>query len=464
MALNIAKPFVNVTDSNGMPYVGALLYVYLPGTTTLASIYSDEALTVPMTNPLSGVNASDAAGNFPRAYIAAGTYKLRAEQKPPSGSSTGTLIWEYDNIDSGLPASTGALPITRGGTGATTAAGARTNLDVPSNSELASLSDTISSIQTAIQNIVASPQGRLTLTSGVPVLASGVAAATTVYYTPYVGNITPLYDGAQFNPIAAAELSLTLNSNYVINSHYDVFMTLDDVTPILVTGPAWTTITAGSGARGTGAGTTEITRVNGLYVNANALTGRNGATTYSVAANRATYLGSILIDGTAGQVSCLTAFGQSRIWGVWNAYNRKAIVMQAGDATASWTYSFSSFRASNNAAANKLTTFCGLAEEAISVEFYQTAGGASNNSTSTAAIGIGLNSVTVASGRVGEGIMATGAVGVGISPLFDITARYFHQPQLGSNVINCLEAAPNSNTVTFLGSSTNMLMTAKYTG
>jgi hypothetical protein len=41
MALSGIKPFVHVSDSNGNPYVGAKLYVYLPGTTTLASIYSD---------------------------------------------------------------------------------------------------------------------------------------------------------------------------------------------------------------------------------------------------------------------------------------------------------------------------------------------------------------------------------------------------------------------------------------
>lgn len=40
------------------------------------------------------------------------------------------------------------------------------------------------------------PQGRLTLSSGVPVMTSDVSGATTVYYTPYVGNICPTYNGA----------------------------------------------------------------------------------------------------------------------------------------------------------------------------------------------------------------------------------------------------------------------------
>jgi hypothetical protein len=159
MALSIIKPFVHVEDANGNPYVGAKLYVYLPGTTTLASIYSDSGLSVALANPLSGAYGSDAAGNFPRAYIAAGSYKLRAE------TSAGVLIWEMDSIDTGLSAGSGALPIASGGTGGTTAAAARTNLDVPSNSELADLASDITDIQATLQNIVSAPQGRLTLTS-----------------------------------------------------------------------------------------------------------------------------------------------------------------------------------------------------------------------------------------------------------------------------------------------------------
>ena len=78
MTLAIAAQRIHIADSNGNPIVGAKLYVYTAGTTTLASIYSDEGLSVSMTNPLSGVNASDASGYFPRAYLAAGSYKLRA--------------------------------------------------------------------------------------------------------------------------------------------------------------------------------------------------------------------------------------------------------------------------------------------------------------------------------------------------------------------------------------------------
>ena len=105
MTLQIIKPYIHVEDANGNPYVGAKLYVYVPGTTTPAAIYADAALSIPLANPLSGATGSDAAGNFPRAYIAAGAYKLRAE------TAAGVLIWQEDNIDTGLSAGSGALPL-----------------------------------------------------------------------------------------------------------------------------------------------------------------------------------------------------------------------------------------------------------------------------------------------------------------------------------------------------------------
>ena len=40
-----------------------------------------------------------------------------------------------------------------------------------------------------------SPQGRLTLQTGTPVMTTTQSAKTTIFYTPYVGNKTPIYDG-----------------------------------------------------------------------------------------------------------------------------------------------------------------------------------------------------------------------------------------------------------------------------
>jgi len=465
MAVSGSAPFVKVLDSNGDPIVGAVLKVYSAGTTSYLAIYSDANLTVPLSNPLSGANASNASGDFPRFYLAQGTYKLRAE------TSTGTLIWEYDNIDTGLSAGVGALPISAGGTGATTAAAARANLDVPSNSELSDLASDIATLSSSVQNIVSFPQGRLTLTTGVPVLSTGVTAGTAVYYTQFVGNLVPVYDGAQFNARAfTSDLALTLNSNHVANAIYDVFVYWDGSALQIGTGVAWNTATAGAGARGAGAGTTELARINGLWVNKYDIAFRNGGTTGTITASQGTYVGSLCMDGTNGQISCLLAFGQSRKWGVWNAYNRKKIVLQAGDATASWTYATNTARPSNNSTANSLTTFCGLPEEQCQVKFFQSASAGSGSATSQVIanwkIGIGVNSTTVMSGRTPIGGGRVDGTGVDLVVQDDLTANYNAVPSIGINTYTSLEQTTllNNGSVTYQGASTGMLLEAIWEG
>lgn len=448
MAVSVKAPLNHVEDNNGEPIVAAKQYVYEAGTTTLRPVYTDPALSTPADNP----QISDAKGDFPRVFTAAGTYKIRQE------TSLGLLIAEWDDIDSGLSSGSSVLPISGGGTGSTTAAGARTNLDVPSNSELSDLATTISNLQSIVQNIVSAPQGRLTPTTGTPVIGSSVSAGTSVFYTAYTGNIVPIYDGAQFNARAfAADLSVTLNSNHVANAIYDVFMDWDGSQLRIGTGPAWNTASAGAGSRGAGAGTTEITRVGGLWVNRFSITARNGATTYAIDPSKGTYLGSIFMDGTNGQVSCHVDVGQSRKFGVWNAYNRATIVLQEADPGTSWAYGTNTVRPSNNSSSNSISTFTGLAEEEIELLFNQVCqpGGSGQGNN-----GIGWNSTTAyaASSKKGSVNSTSGLIG-------ELHAMYVSPPGLGMNVATALENAPTSVGITFFGAvANNMLMTARYRG
>lgn len=457
MAVMIQPPFIHVEDANGNPYVGAKLYVYSAGTTSLVSLYSDDDLLVSLANPLT----SDSAGNFARAFLAAGTYKLRAE------TSTGTLIWQYDDIDTCLSAGSGALPVNRGGTGSTTAAGARTNLDVPSNADVTALSSQITTFQSIVQSIVSAPQGRLTLTSGTPVISADVSAGTAVYYTPYVGNLVPLWDGTKHVMTSFSELTLAMNSNHTASNIYDVFIFLDSGTPTIGTGPAWNTATAGAGARGSGAGTTELERKGGLWVNKAAITARNGGTTYSVDANKATLVGSIYIDGTNGQVTCHISAGQSRKWAVSNAYHRKPIILMARDSTSSWTYASATVRQSNAASGNKVTPFSCLPEESVKIEFSQTINifDNANPETGDGNIGVGWNSTTAyaSGGKIGQHYFALAASG-SYDSRGDAVAFYHAVPFIGIGEANALEATPTaSGTITFYG-GTNMLLKAEWLG
>lgn len=178
---------------------------------------------------------------------------------------------------------------------------------------------------TSAAAIVPAPQGYLTPTSGTPIITSDVISNTSLVYTPYLGNLVPIYSGTSFVPTVFSELTLTLTSSQAASTLYDVFIFNNSGALTLVTGPAWSNSTAGSCSRGTGAGTTQISKLSGIWVNTVSMTGRNSSNTYTIPANQATYLGSIFIDGTAGQITLHRSYGQSRKWAIWNAYNRVPI-------------------------------------------------------------------------------------------------------------------------------------------
>lgn len=295
------------------------------------------------------------------------------------------------------------------------------------------------------------PQGYLTLVSGTPVITADQVSATTVYYTPDKGNLISIgYDVKTFS-----ELSLALASQHVANMIYDLFVFSDSGTLRLGTGPAWSDSGAGTGAR-----SSALARVNGILVNDAQITARNGANTYTVAANQGTYVGSIFMDGTNGQVTCHRSFGQSRKWGLWNAYNRKRLFLKAGDSTASWNYTTGSFRASNNSSANSLTVFSGLAEEVYECTFEQNVT-APTDTVTIGRIGIGVNSTSSASGKTGVyGIAIDGGDvdNYGAS----CSAKTTIAPSLGISVITALELG--SSGVSFQGSEDDMLLLAQWMG
>jgi len=321
------------------------------------------------------------------------------------------------------------------------------------------------------QRTLVRPQGYLTLvavatqpTSPLPV--SDQSGNTSVYYRPDQGNLIPIPNGTLYSVREFSELTLTLNANHVANGIYDVFGFDDAGTIRLGTGPVWSTVTAGSGARGTGAGTTELEALKGLLVNKVAATLRNGATTYSVSAKCAVYLGSILIDGSAGQCSCLVSFGQSRKWGVWNAYNRREILLKAGDSSAAWGYTTAAYRPANNNSANSITVFQGLQEEMM--EFMYRAYFVSligNAQTGAGSVGIGFNSTSAISGTVGQYLLTNNNAS---NIQINATIEGMHQvaPAIGAHVVTALENGLGSTSgtgPTWNGSGESLMrLTANY--
>lgn len=473
MAARLPSPFPHWVNSAGAPYAGGFLYFYLSGTDTPLDSYSDATLSTLNTNPvvlnsagrpsvaiflknqLYKVVLKDSAGNeiWTADPVSATDFASVIVTKVGSGSPTGvqegtagsanvlpTMYWDFLNLILYVCSTTGP---------AASAVWTALNASAPTPT-------------------VTPPQGYLTPTSATPIILATVSAATSVYYTPFVGNLVPIYNGSRMIPTEFSELTLALVSQHALSTLYDVFVFNNGGVPTLVTGPAWSSSTLGSCSRGSGAGTTQLTRLNGYWVNAVSMTGRNGSTTYTIGASLATYVGSLFIDGTAGQVTCHRGFGQSRKWGIWNAYNRQPIYLRAGDTTANWTYQTNTIRAANGSSNNSLTTFQGLAEEIYDFECVQkvAAGPVSSDATVSGNNGIGFNSTTAMSGQRGRvGLTASSSEDTGVVVEGTAVARLSQAPSLGIDRVTALETAENTNgTMTWYGGEDDMVLSAKWRG
>ena len=289
------------------------------------------------------------------------------------------------------------------------------------------------------ENPIKTPNGRLTLTTGVPVLASTVTGAGTIYYTPYVGMQTPIYDGTRFVNTGHGEISQALSDTTkspaaaTTDSNYDLFVWNDSGTVRCTRGPAWTSATA----RGTGAGTSELSRLFGTWTNAQAIT--NGP-----AANRGTYVGTIRTNGSSTvdfTMAALAAGGTAGFVGLWNAYNRVPVAMSAQDSTDTWAYTTATWRSANNSAGMRVSFINGLAEGVRQATYRSCA---HNTSGIQHAIGIGYDATNaIAAGSLTS---VDGATTFG-----SLTANYAANAGLGFHFLQAIEFSYASGTTNWYG-------------
>jgi hypothetical protein len=145
LTVRFNMPRVSAFDLNGDPRSGAKLYFYEPSTTTEKAVYSDSGLTTVISQPVT----ASSSGLWATIFMQASTYRVILKD------SAGTTIWDEDNYDPGLGAGFGVsstVAVAQGGTGATTAAAARTNLGAASSATLTSVQDTVTEHETFIDS------------------------------------------------------------------------------------------------------------------------------------------------------------------------------------------------------------------------------------------------------------------------------------------------------------------------
>lgn len=454
--------FTNPVD--GSPLAGGKLHFYVTSSSTPLDTYSEFTLN-PLTansNPV----VLDSNGYAGTIFLGQAAYKVVLTDENDVEIWTEDPVWasDYSTMAQVFPWAGDPNGLVAGVAGIQGALPGSSMLWDYSNQILyicTTTGDAATAVWTAVnegattQNIPA-PTGYLTPQGGGTPFTTGDVTSTSIFYTPYTGNVVPIYNGSGFALQTFAELTLDLNAAHAASTAYDVFVFNNNGVLTLVTGPAWTASTAGTSTRGA---PSAISRLSGLWVNSTQITARNGATTYTIAANLATYLGSIITNTVAGTVECDRSIGTNRRWGVWNAYNRCPILLQEADPIASWSYTTATFRVSRGSAANRIFPFCGLPEEAIQCDFLQRVGTEANFNVRTASIGIGINSTTVTSGT--RGIYTQGQTDSGVTMQTDLKAAAIIDPAIGLQNVNPLELGDSN--MSFWGNP-YFVITARYRG
>lgn len=256
--------------------------------------------------------------------------------------------------------------------------------------------------------------GRLTLTTATPVLTSNVTTATTIYFTPYLGDRISLYTGSFWKPYIFTEISIAVPST--IYRLFDIYI-YDNSGTITLEVVNWNQSTAAiTGAtnatpivitsNGHGLSNNDLvgilnvggnTAANGIWSVANVaantfeLEGSTGSGAYTAATGtwyrlnetRATalatqngklvksgdtgklYLGTCMTTATSGQTE-MAFTGSPNNFLLWNYYNRIQTRFGISDTT-SHTYTSATARIYRNVNTNKVGLVVGVQESSLSV-------------------------------------------------------------------------------------------------
>lgn len=360
-------PRLQFIDGNGDPISGALIYTYSAGTTSLAFTYSTPVVSVPTRNANPVV--CDENGRCIIYLVPGSSYKFVVHD------ALDQLVYTQDNVAAVGNAATAA-------------------------------------------NQHGVVQGRLTLTTALPVTTADVTAATAVLFTPYLGNQISLFDGAAWALYQFSELSLSI-TGFAANTNFDMFASPSSATAAL-SAVAWTNATTRA---------TALTTQDGALV-------KTGDTT-------ALYLGTFRTTGTVGQTEDSAA---KRF--LFNYYNRAPRILQVVDATASWAYNTATFRQANGAAANQVVMVIGWAEVMVNLTLKAKAASDGNGSVGVAlTVGIGYDSTTTPTSPSEFG--PVNQVANNTAPLAWTTGLN-HYPAVGLHTYVWLEKGPGTG-----GASTN---------
>ena len=280
------------------------------------------------------------------------------------------------------------------------------------------------------------PGGRLSPASGVSINFPQVINGNTIYYVPYRHQYVPVWNGSEIVLAnMGGELSQALSDTTkspgaaAADGAHDIFFWLDGGTiPRATRGPAWSDL---FGTRGAAA---DLTRIQGLPVNAAAIT--NGP-----AANRGTYLGTIRTNngGTISWVPSAAGSGGGSPppqYHIYNYYHRQLYAGVARDTASAYSYTSATWRNLNNSTNNRVYYIAGMIEDVWQAHLYHRLKGA----IAAAFLEVGLQHDT--------GFIGNTFGSIGVDEVWGNVLAPF-APILGSHYITGVEHADGANAGSF---------------
>lgn len=303
------------------------------------------------------------------------------------------------------------------------------------------------------------PGGRLTVVSAGCNVTTDQVAQTTLYYAPCGGEWVPVYDGTdmklrQFTSSATdtvgLSISLASSANWVASTLYDGFVGLDSGTLRLCTGPAWTNSGAGTSARGTGAGTTELQLFKGLWTNKNSMTCRYGAaSTFTCAVNQCINVGTFLAGASAGTIDLkfgtAAAGGGLGLLSICNMYNRADTRAASSDTTGSWSYTSATWRAAD-AGSTKISIVSCMGDIVVAAKYFDLVSPSGTSTFQNISIGLNASNAPAPRATTDSTAAATATIPTLKSWMDDVVP-------LGLSTIFAIESADGTHATTFNGQS-----------
>ena len=258
-------------------------------------------------------------------------------------------------------------------------------------------------------------EGRLTLSTGVPVTMADVTSSATVFFTPHIGSRIALYvENYGWRNYQFEEISLDI-SGVAAAINFDIFIH-DNAGTLTLSMEEWSNDTLR---------TTALVRQDGVLV-------KGGAPAYRYLGTCRTFNTGVTRDYDSGRL-------------LWNCYNRVEKPLLVKDATDNWTYVNGAgvWRALNTSTNNRVSFVIGLDETAVRFSAYLF--GANDTAGRTIGVGIGLD-VTNAN----HANLSSNYWSVATAIKENLGAHYMDNPGIGFHFLQIVEYS-SANTATFYG-------------